>query len=269
MPTDYASLYPSFRYETPTDGVLTITFDAPGLNSVGPDAHREIAEIWTAVDRDPDVRVAVLQGAGKGFSSGGSFELLDDIVNDYAARTRVMREARDLVWNVINCSKPIVSAIHGPAVGAGLVAGMLADISIVGRTARIIDGHTRLGVAAGDHAAVCWPLLAGMAKSKYYLLTCDTLTGEEAERIGLVSLCVDDDRVHARALEVATQLAGMSQSAIRWTKHSLNHWYRQAGPAFDASLGLEFYGFGGPDAAEGLASHREKRTPVFTGPTAE
>ena len=267
--TDYASEFPSFKYDWPAEGVLRITFDAPGLNSVGPDAHREIADIWLAVDRDPRVRVAILQGAGKGFSSGGSFELLEGITGDYAVRTRVMREARDLVWNVINCSKPIVSAIHGPAVGAGLVAGMLADISIVGRTARIIDGHTRLGVAAGDHAAVCWPLLAGMAKSKYYLLTCDTLTGEEAERIGLVSICVDDDKVHDRALEVAVQLAGMSQSAIRWTKHSLNHWYRQAGPAFDASLGLEFYGFGGPDAAEGLASHKEKRAPIFNGPTSE
>ena len=269
MAIDYDELYPSFSYDRPSDGVLRITFDAPGLNSVGPDAHREISEIWLTVDRDPDVRVAILQGAGKGFSSGGSFESIDSMINDYAVRTRVMREARDLVWNVINCSKPIVSAIHGPAVGAGLVAGILADVSIVGRNARIIDGHTRLGVAAGDHAVISWPLLAGMAKAKYYLLTCDTLTGEEAERIGLVSLCVDDDEVHDKALAVAIQLAGMAQSAIRWTKHSLNHWYRQAGPAFDASLGLEFYGFGGPDAAEGLASHREKRDPVFDGPTSE
>ena len=269
MSTDYPGRYPSFRFDRPDDAVLRITFDAPGLNAVSPDAHREIADVWLTIDKDPDVRVALLQGAGKAFSAGGSFELLTGIVNDYAVRTRVMREARDLVWNVINCSKPIVSAIHGPAVGAGLVAGMLADISIVGRTARIIDGHTRLGVAAGDHAAVCWPLLVGMAKAKYYLLTCDTLTGEEAERIGLVSLCVDDDQVQTRALEVAVQLRGMSQSALRWTKHTLNHWYRQAGPAFDASLGYEFYGFGGPDAAEGLASHVEKRPPVFNGPTSE
>ena len=269
MSIDYATLYPSFRYDRPADGVLRITFDAPGLNSVSPEAHRDLADVWLQVDRDPETRVAVLQGAGKGFSAGGSFELIDGIVNDYAVRTRVLREARDLVWNVVNCSKPIVSAIHGPAVGAGLVAGMLADVSIVGRNARIIDGHTRLGVAAGDHAAVCWPLLCGMAKAKYYLLTCDTLTGEEAERIGLVSLCVDDDQVHDRALEVAVQLAGMAQSAIRWTKHSLNHWYRNAGPIFDASLGLEFLGFGGPDVVEGVASHREKREPRFTGPTSE
>ncbi len=269
MTIEYSTIYPSFRFDRPSDGVLRITFDGPGLNAVSPEAHREIADVWLTIDRDPDTRVAVLQGAGKGFSAGGSFDLLEGIINDYAIRTRVMREARDLVWNVINCSKPIVSAIHGPAVGAGLVAGLLADVSVVGRRAKIIDGHTRLGVAAGDHAAVCWPLLCGMAKSKYYLMTCETLTGEEAERIGLVSLCVDDDQVHARALAVAEQLAGMSQSAIRWTKHTLNHWYRMAGPAFDASLAYEFYGFGGPDAAEGLASHVEKRAPIFTGPTSE
>jgi enoyl-CoA hydratase len=159
--------------------------------------------------------------------------------------------------------------MHGPAVGAGLVAGLLADVSVAARTAKIIDGHTRLGVAAGDHAAVCWPLLCGMAKAKYYLLTCDTLTGEEAERIGLVSLCVDDDQVRARALEVAEQLAGGAQAALRWTKHTLNHWYRSQLPAFDASLAYEFLGFTGADAREGLASHVEKRAPRFTGPVGD
>src|SRR4029434_10685477 len=186
-----------------------------------------------------------------------------------AARARMMREAGDLVYNVIHCSKPIVSAVHGPAVGAGLVAALLADISVVGRSAKIIHGHTRLGVAAGDHAAICWPLLCGMAKAKYYLLTCDTLTGEEAERIGLVSLCVDDDRVQERALEVAVQLAGGAQSAIRWTKQALNNWYRAQSAVLDASLAYEFFGFAGPDAREGLASHRDKRAPSFDGPTSE
>ena len=266
---DYPALFPTLSFDRPADGVLRITLDAPGLNAVSPECHAHLADVWLTIDRDPSVRVAVIQGAGKAFSAGGSFELLDELTNDYAARTRAIREARDIVMNVINCSKPIVSAIHGPAVGAGLVCALLADVSVAGRSARIIDGHTRLGVVAGDHAAICWPLLCGMAKAKYYLLTCDTLTGEEAERNGLVSLCVDDGQEQAKALEVAVQLAGMAQAAIRWTKHTLNHWYRQAGPIFDASLAYEFYGFGGPDAAEGLASHREKRPPTFTGPTSE
>jgi enoyl-CoA hydratase len=261
--------FPHLRFDRPAPGVLRITLDGPGLNAVGPDVHRELADVWLAVDRDPETNVALLQGAGKAFSSGGSFDLLDTMLNDYAARTRVLREARDLVFNVINCSKPIVSAMHGPAVGAGLVAGLLADVSVVARTARIIDGHTRLGVAAGDHAAICWPLLCGMAKAKYYLLTCETLTGEEAERIGLVSLCVDDDQVHATALDVATKLSGGAQAAIRYTKQTLNNWYRAQSAILDASLAYEFFGFGGPDVREGLASHTEKRAPRFDGPTGE
>jgi enoyl-CoA hydratase len=150
----------------------------------------------------------------------------------------------------------VVSAIHGPAVGAGLAVAVLADVSVAARTARIVDGHTRLGVAAGDHAALCWPLLCGMAKAKYHLLTCEPLTGEEAERIGLVSLCVDDGEVQDRALAVATGLAAGTASAIRWTKHTLNHWYRAQFAAFDASLAYEFLGFGLPEAAEGLARLR-------------
>jgi len=267
--SDLYGAFPGLTLDRPTEGVLRITMDAPGLNAVSPAVHRELADIWLTVDRDPETSVALLRGAGTAFSSGGSFELLDTIMSDYATRTRVMREARDLVFNVIGCSKPIVSAIHGPAVGAGLVAGILADVSVVARTARIIDGHTRLGVAAGDHAAICWPLLCGMAKAKYYLLTCDTLTGEEAERIGLVSLCVDDDEVQDRAMAVAEQLARGAQSAIRWTKQTLNNWYRAQSAILDASLAYEFFGFGGPDAREGLASHAQKRPPRFDGPTAE
>jgi enoyl-CoA hydratase len=261
--------FPSLTFNQLGAGVLEIVLDSPGLNSVDHQGHRDLAEVWLAVDKDPDTRVALIRGAGKGFSAGGNFALLHDLATDYAVRTRVMREARDIVYNVINCSKPIVSAVHGPAVGAGLVVALLADVSVVGRTARIIDGHTKIGVTAGDHAAICWPLLCGMAKAKYYLLTCETLTGEEAERIGLVSLCVDDDQVLARATEVAQTLAAGAQSALRWTKWSLNNWYRSMGPTFDASVALEFYGFGGPDAAEGLAAVRDRRPPVFGGPTSE
>jgi enoyl-CoA hydratase len=258
--------FTDLEFDRPAAGVLRITLNGPNLNAVSPAVHQQLADVWLAIDRDPETRVAVLQGAGTAFSAGGSFELIDGIIGDDQVRLQALREARDLVFNVINCSKPIVSAMHGVAVGAGLVAGLLSDISIAGRTTRIIDGHTRLGVAAGDHAAICWPLLCGMAKAKYYLLTCETMTGEEAERIGLVSLVVDDDQVQAKALEVAIKLAAGSQSAIRWTKQTLNHWYRANGAAFDASVAYEFLGFLGPDAREGVASHREKRAPNFEGP---
>jgi enoyl-CoA hydratase len=266
--SDAYDRFAALRIERPEDGILRIVLEGPNLNAVGLDAHGQLADVWPVIDRDASVRVVVIQGAGKGFSAGGSFDMIEAMVDDPAVRTRVMREARDLVYNVVNCSKPVVSAIHGPCVGAGLAVALLADISVAARTAKIVDGHTRLGVAAGDHAVLNWPLLCGMAKAKYYLLTCDVLTGEEAERIGLVSLCVDDDQVHDKAMEVARKLAVGSPSAVSFTKQALNNWYRAAGPSFDASLAMEFYGFGLPDVREGLAAHREKRAPAFPGPSA-
>ncbi|WP_109480048.1 enoyl-CoA hydratase/isomerase family protein [Paraburkholderia sp. C35] len=268
-PAFYAH-YRSLRVRRHAHGILEIVMSGEGTNrsalaTADASMHRELADIWRDVDRDPETRVVVIRGEGKGFSAGGDLGLVEEMANDFDVRTRVWREARDLVYNVINCSKPIVSAMHGPAVGAGLVAGLLADISIATKSARIIDGHTRLGVAAGDHAAIVWPLLCGMAKAKYYLLLCEPVSGEEAERIGLVSLAVDDNDLLPKTFEVARKLANGSQTAIRWTKYALNNWLRSAGPTFDTSLALEFMGFAGPDVKEGVASLRERRAPDFPG----
>jgi enoyl-CoA hydratase len=168
------------------------------------------------------------------------------------------------VRNIVECSKPIVSAINGPAVGAGLAAALLADIPVAGRSARIIDGHTNIGVAAGDHATVIWPLLVGMSKAKFYLMTNEPLTGDEAERIGLVSKVVDDDELGQYTLDLATRLAAGPIEALSWTKHTLNHWLRMAYPIFDASVAYEFLGFHTADAAEGMAAVKEKRPPRFS-----
>ena len=258
--------YQRLKFSRPDAGVLEIVMGEEGkLNAADATMHRELAEVWRDVDADPQTRVAILRGAGRGFSAGGDLALVEEMANDFDARARVWREARDLVYNLINCSKIVVSAMHGPAVGAGLAAGLLADISIAAKDARIIDGHTRLGVAAGDHAAIVWPLLCGMAKAKYYLLTCETLSGAEAERLGLVSLAVEEGDLFDVARETARKLAAGSQTALRWTKYSLNNWLRLAGPSFDTSLALEMLGFSGPDVREGLASLREKRKPQFGG----
>jgi enoyl-CoA hydratase len=263
---DY-SAYQDLKIRRLEPGILEIVMGEEGKLAVATArAHAEMARVWVDVDRDADTRVAILRGAGKGFSAGGDLAMVEQITQDFEARVRVWREARDLVYNMLNCSKLIVSAIHGPAVGAGLAAALMADISIATRNARLIDGHTRLGVAAGDHAAIIWPLLCGMAKAKYYLLTCDTVSGEEAERMGLVSLVCDEKELADKALEVARKLAAGPQTALRWTKYSLNNWLRMAGPAFDASLAMEIMGFTGPEVKEGLASLREKREPSFPPP---
>jgi enoyl-CoA hydratase len=262
--TDRYAAYERLLLDRPAARVLRVTMSNAGkLNAADHKMHGELAGIWRDIDADPDISAVILTGAGRAFSAGGDFEMIEEIMADFGARAAIWKEARDLVYNVINCGKPIVSAMRGPAVGAGLVAGLLADISIAAKDARIIDGHTRLGVAAGDHAAIVWPLLCGMAKAKYHLLLCEPVSGAEAERIGLVSLAVDDADLDAKALEIAVRLAQSAPSAIRWTKYALNNWLRLAGPSFDASLALEFLGFTSPEAAEGLASLREKRKPNF------
>lgn len=268
--SDRYAAFASLKIEMLEPHILRVMMSAPGrLNAAGAEMHRDLAMVWDEIDRDPEVRAVIVTGEGAAFSAGGDLDLVQEMADDFAVRIRVLKEARDLVYNVIDCSKPVVSAMRGPAVGAGLVVGLLADVSIASKTARIIDGHTKLGVAAGDHAAIVWPLLCGMAKAKYHLLTCEPLSGEEAERIGLISLCVEDADLEQTALDVARKLANGSQSAIRWTKYALNNWLRQAGPVFDASLALEFMGFAGPDVHEGIAALRGKRSPTFTGPASE
>jgi enoyl-CoA hydratase len=260
----YARDFASLQFLAPEAGILEIVISNKGrLNAATEAMHRDLAVVWRTIDADDAVRVVVIRGEGSNFSSGGDFDMIAHMIDDDATLIRVWKEAGDLVYNLINCSKPVVSAIRGNAVGAGLAIALLADVSIAADNARILDGHTRLGVAAGDHAVIIWPLLCGLAKARYHLLTNKPLSGAEAERIGLIAMAVPDAQVLDNAYEVARTLAASSSTAISWTKHALNNWLRLAGPSFDTSLALEFLGFKLSDVREGLAAARAKRRPSF------
>jgi enoyl-CoA hydratase len=247
------------------DGVLRITLNRPDvMNATNNRMHWELTQMWGVVNEDPGVKAVVVTGSGdRAFSAGGDLSVVEEMANSQEATMRVMKEASDIVYNMLACDKPIVSAINGTAVGAGLAVALLADISVMAEDARLTDGHTRLGVSAGDHAAIIWPLLCGMAKAKYYLMTADFINGKEAERIGLVTFSAPRAEVLAKSLAIAANLARGSQTAIRATKKSLNNWMRMAGPVFDNSLAMEMLCFLGADIKEGLAALREKRQPDF------
>jgi enoyl-CoA hydratase len=250
------------------DGIALITMNRPEVyNATNGRLHYELGRIWLDIAEDAEVRVAVITGAGKAFSAGGDLDMIDSFLGTPAAIASTMKEASDIVYNIINLDKPVISAINGIAVGAGLAVALMADISIASESARFTDGHIRLGVGAGDHSVIIWPLLCGMARAKRYLLTADFLDATEAERIGLVSMVVPHDRLMPTAMEFAQKLASGPQPAIRWTKRALNQWLRVMGPAFDYSLATEMLGFFGPDVREGLQALREKRPPTF--PTAQ
>jgi len=260
------SEYQHLLFERKDDGILLITINRPEvLNATNSRLHWELSRVWLDIADDDETNVIVVTGAGRAFSAGGDLEMIQNMAASAANIGKAMKEAGDIVYNMINLDKPIISAINGVAVGAGLAVAFMADISIASESMRITDGHLRLGVAAGDHAVIVWPLLCGMAKAKYYLMTADFIDGKEAERIGLVSLCVPADKLMDKAMEVARKLAQGPQQAVRFTKRSLNNWLRVAGPAFDASLAMEMMGFFSADLAEGVSALQEKRQPSFPG----
>ena len=253
------------RFDRQADGVLLITLNRPEvMNATNNRMHWELTQVWGLIHEDPAIKAVVVTGAGdRAFSAGGDLSVVEEMAASQEATLRVMKEASDLVYNMLACDKPIISAINGTAVGAGLAVALMADVSVMAEDAKLTDGHARLGVSAGDHAAIIWPLLCGMAKAKYYLMTADFLDGKEAERIGLVTFCAPRTEVLPRSLAIAAKLASGSQTAIKATKKSLNNWMRQAGPIFDNSLAMEMLCFLGPDVKEGVAALREKRAPNF------
>jgi enoyl-CoA hydratase len=256
--------YQYLLFERHPDGILLITINRPDvLNATNGRLHWELSRVWKDVDEDPETNVVIVTGKGRAFSAGGDLDMIDAMKGSHANISQAWKEAGDIVYNMIDCSKPIISAINGVAVGAGLAVAFMADIPIAAENMRITDGHLRLGVAAGDHAVIIWPLLCGMAKAKYYLITADFIDGKEAERIGLVSLCVPNDQLMDKAFEVARKIARGPQQAARFTKRALNNWLKMFGPAFDASLAMEMLGFFSADLAEGVSALKEKRQPAF------
>lgn len=260
---DYAD-YHDLLFERPAPGVLQITINRPDrMNATDERLHSELARVWRDVAIDGATRAVVITGSGRAFSAGGDLSMVKRMSTDYRRVAAMATEAAELVLRMVDCETPVVSAINGPAVGAGLATALMADISVIAEDTKLTDGHLRLGVTAGDHAAIIWPLLCGMAKAKYYLLLGDFIDAREAERIGLVSKCVPREEVLPTALKIATRLAAGPQHALRWTKRTLNHWLRAAIPAFDASVAYEMLTFLGEDVREGARAIEERRAPRF------
>jgi enoyl-CoA hydratase/carnithine racemase len=264
MADDWFGKYKGLEFERKGSGVLLMTINRPeALNATDAQLHNALSRVWLDIDADVDTNVVVVTGAGKAFSAGGDLEWISTMVQNYDGMKQAFREAGDIVYRMTQCSKIIVSAINGVAVGAGLAVALMADISIMAEEARITDGHVRIGVAAGDHANIIWPLLCGLAKAKYYLLTAEFIDGKTADQIGLVSKSVPRETLMQEAMRVATKISSGPADAARWTKRAMNLWVNQAAPAFDASLAFEMLNFMGPDAAEGVSALREKREPDF------
>ena len=253
------------------DGVALVTLNRPErLNAISQPMHRELEDLFEAVNEDGAVRAVVLTGAGRAFSAGGDIKgMVERVESGYytpANMKRGFRGALRLLRNLLDVEVPLIAAVNGPCTGLGATLALFCDVVLAGESARIGDTHVRVGLVAGDGGAVIWPLLVGVSRAKYYLMTGDLLDAREAERLGLVTRVVPDAQLLEAAMDVARRLASGPTLAISWTKMAVNKLLKHhLNLIADASLAWEEHTMASRDHAEAARAFLEKRQPQFRG----
>jgi len=247
--------------------VLRVTIDHPksSLNTVDDLLHGEFTRLFADLKRETGARCVLLTGSGRAFSAGGDFNWFPSLDN-LERLEHLRRDAKQMIWDLLDVPLPIVAALNGPAIGLGASLALFCDVIWMAENATIADPHVLAGLVAGDGGAVIWPLAVGPARAKEYLLTGDAVPAIEAERMGLVNHVVPDAELQAAALDFATRLAKGAPLAIQYTKQAVNKVVKDSlNIAFDASTALEIVTFQSDDHREALAAIKEKRAPVFKG----
>jgi enoyl-CoA hydratase len=261
-----ASNYRALRFERQGD-VLIITIDHPSnkLNAVDDVLHTDLTRLFADLKRESRARAAVITGAGRMFSAGGDFDWFPTLSN-LEALEHLRRDAKQMIWDLLDVPIPIVAAVNGPAVGLGASLALPCDTIYMAESAHIADPHVMVGIVAGDGGAAIWPLAVGPARAKQYLMTGDPVPAAEAERIGLVNAVVPDAELLETAIAFATRLAAGAPLAIQYTKLAVNKQIKDAlNIAFDTSTALEIVTFQSEDHKEALSAIKERRKPKFKG----
>jgi len=247
------------------EGVAVLTLNRPErLNAVNGAMHSELSTIFNAVQADDEVRVAVLTGAGRAFCAGGDFSGGANMRSKTGLT--MMQEARRIVDGILDLEKPLIAAINGPATGLGATVALCCDVVIAARNARIGDPHVKMGITAGDGGAVIWPLLVGVNRAKYMLMTGDLIYAEDAMAMGLVNRVVDEGGALPEALALARRLAAGAPYAVQSSKVSVNKLIKAVSNlVLPLSLALEEVSMSKDDHREAVKAFQEKREPHFTG----
>ena len=247
--------------------VLIVTIDNPAseLNTVDALLHSELARLFRELQRERDARAVVLTGVGRAFSAGGDFDWFPKLEH-LGDLDEVRQAGKQLIWDLLDVEIPLVAAVNGHAMGLGASIVLCCDVIFMAENALIGDPHVRVGIAAGDGGAAIWPLAVGPARAKEYLMTGDSLTATEAERIGLINHVVESERLLPEATAFAERLAAGAPLAIQYTKLAVNKWVKEAlNVAFDTSTALELVTLQSEDHREALEALGEKRAPDFKG----
>lgn len=204
------------------DGPLRIvTLNRPEqLNAVDDALHTGLAQLWSRLSDDRDVRAAVLTGAGTAFSAGGDYAYLDELRRDADLRARTIAHGRDLVLGMVRCRVPVVAAVNGPAVGLGCSLVALSDVVYLAETAFLADPHVQVGLVAADGGPLTWPLHTSLLRAKEYALTGERIPATRAVEFGLANHVVADPLAAATAC--ARRMAELPRQAVESTKRLLN-----------------------------------------------
>lgn len=245
--------------------IVTIAFNRPEkLNAFNALLHTELAMLLQRVGNDPDSDIVILTGNGRAFSAGGDIGWQQAASDDPTMFELTVREAKQIIFAMLDCEKPIIAQINGPAVGLGATVALFSDISFIAETAHVADPHVSVGMVAGDGGALIWPQLIGLARAKHYLLTGDPINAQEAVRIGLVNFVVPDAELDTAVNAYADRLAAGAQLAIRYSKLTINVGLRTlAASAMDVGLGYESVTNITDNHREALLAFRERRKPNF------
>jgi len=260
------SEFRTIRFERDGD-VLIATIDRPGseLNAVNDELHEDLTRLFRELRLETETRAVVLTGSGRAFSAGGDFSWFPELQQP-GRMDALRRDAKQLIWDLLDVEIPIVAAVNGHAMGLGASIALLCDVIFMSEAATIGDPHVRVGIVAGDGGTVIWPLAVGPAVAKQYLLTGDPVTAADAARMGLVNQVVAADELRDAALAFARRLAEGAPLAIRYTKIAVNKLIKDAlNTSFDTATALELVTLRSEDHHEALAALREKRKPRFSG----
>ncbi|MEN9505986.1 MAG: hypothetical protein RI958_1912 [Actinomycetota bacterium] len=248
--------------------VLVVTIDHPTspMNAVDELLHRELAELFSDLKRRADARAIVITGGSKrAFSAGGDFDWFPRL-RGADVLDALRREAKQLVWDLLDIEVPIVCALNGSAAGLGATIALLCDVIVMSERAVIVDPHVDVGLVAGDGGTVVWPLLLGPLAAKRHLLLGEPLDAAEALRLGVASEVCPPDQVEQRALAWAERIAARAPLAVRGTKVAVNSLIKRALiDSFDFATALEIPCFMSADHVEAVEAVRARRPPVFEG----
>jgi enoyl-CoA hydratase len=256
----------TIRVERDAD-VLVATIDHPAspINAVDATLHRELGELFRDLKREPSARAVVLTGAGRAFSAGGDMDWFPALRSPEAIH-HLRREAKQLVWDLLDVEVPIVCGLNGTAAGLAASIALLCDVVVMADDAVIVDPHVKVGLVAGDGGAAIWPLLLGPLAAKRHLMLGEPLAAAEALRLGVVAETCPAEQVGARARAWADRLAAGAPLAVQGTKLAVNAQIKRALlDSFDLSTALEVPCFLSADHAEAVEAFRSKRTPTFEG----